>query len=140
MTMWTTKKDTIRSMPRKCRPRAVCRPPVLRLRAGAIEPRGRPPGGTPHPPVRASLRLGAYQLLYTRVPPHAAVSSTVDLVRAVAPGAVQHVLYRATTQGWYYLEVKVTSPGSAAIGTKPWSRKEGGNGNSPDTEIHSTGY
>ncbi|WP_423791088.1 RsmB/NOP family class I SAM-dependent RNA methyltransferase [Micromonospora cathayae] len=39
------------------------------------------------PPVRDALRLGAYQLLHTRVPPHAAVSSTVDLVRAVAPGA-----------------------------------------------------
>ncbi|HEX6074064.1 MAG TPA: transcription antitermination factor NusB [Micromonosporaceae bacterium] len=34
------------------------------------------------PPVRDALRLGAYQLLYTRVPPHAAVSSTVALVRA----------------------------------------------------------
>ncbi|HET6215004.1 MAG TPA: transcription antitermination factor NusB [Micromonosporaceae bacterium] len=40
------------------------------------------------PPVRDALRLGAYQLLYTRVPAHAAVSSTVDLVRAVAPGAI----------------------------------------------------
>ncbi|WP_088994787.1 RsmB/NOP family class I SAM-dependent RNA methyltransferase [Micromonospora echinaurantiaca] len=39
------------------------------------------------PPVRDALRLGAYQLLYTRVPAHAAVSSTVDLVRAVGPGA-----------------------------------------------------
>jgi 16S rRNA (cytosine967-C5)-methyltransferase len=39
------------------------------------------------PPVRDALRLGAYQLLHTRVPAHAAVSSTVDLVRAVAPGA-----------------------------------------------------
>nr|MDT0656423.1 transcription antitermination factor NusB [Micromonospora sp. DSM 115978] len=39
------------------------------------------------PPARDALRLGAYQLLHTRVPPHAAVSSTVDLVRAVAPGA-----------------------------------------------------
>jgi 16S rRNA (cytosine967-C5)-methyltransferase len=36
------------------------------------------------PPARDALRLGAYQLLYTRVPPHAAVTSTVDLVRAVA--------------------------------------------------------
>jgi 16S rRNA (cytosine967-C5)-methyltransferase len=33
------------------------------------------------------LRLGAYQLLYTRVPAHAAVNQTVDLVRSVAPGA-----------------------------------------------------
>lgn len=39
------------------------------------------------PPARDALRLGAYQLLYTRIPPHAAVHSTVDLVRAVAPGA-----------------------------------------------------
>jgi len=39
------------------------------------------------PPARDALRLGAYQILHTRVPPHAAVSSTVDLVRSVAPGA-----------------------------------------------------
>jgi len=39
------------------------------------------------PPVRDGLRLGAYQLLHTRVPPHAAVSSTVDLVRGLAPAA-----------------------------------------------------
>ncbi|MDM4718531.1 transcription antitermination factor NusB [Micromonospora sp. WMMA1363] len=39
------------------------------------------------PPVRDALRLGAYQLLHTRVPAHAAVSSTVDLVRTVGPGA-----------------------------------------------------
>ncbi|REF98771.1 16S rRNA (cytosine967-C5)-methyltransferase [Asanoa ferruginea] len=39
------------------------------------------------PPARDALRLGVYQILYTRVPPHAAVSSTVDLVKAVAPGA-----------------------------------------------------
>ncbi|MET7471299.1 RsmB/NOP family class I SAM-dependent RNA methyltransferase [Micromonospora sp. NPDC005686] len=39
------------------------------------------------PPVRDALRLGTYQILHTRVPPHAAVSSTVDLVRSVGPGA-----------------------------------------------------
>jgi 16S rRNA (cytosine967-C5)-methyltransferase len=39
------------------------------------------------PPARDALRLGAYQLLHTRVPPHAAVNSTVDLVRSVAPAA-----------------------------------------------------
>jgi 16S rRNA (cytosine967-C5)-methyltransferase len=39
------------------------------------------------PPTRDALRLGAYQLLHTRVPSHAAVSSTVDLVRSVSPGA-----------------------------------------------------
>ncbi len=36
------------------------------------------------PPARDALRLGVYQLLYTRVPTHAAVSATVDLVRSVA--------------------------------------------------------
>jgi 16S rRNA (cytosine967-C5)-methyltransferase len=39
------------------------------------------------PPARDALRLGAYQILHTRVPAHAAVSATVDLVRRVAPGA-----------------------------------------------------
>ncbi|GAA2526958.1 RsmB/NOP family class I SAM-dependent RNA methyltransferase [Pilimelia columellifera] len=39
------------------------------------------------PQARDAMRLGAYQALYTRVPPHATVSSTVDLVRDVAPGA-----------------------------------------------------
>jgi 16S rRNA (cytosine967-C5)-methyltransferase len=39
------------------------------------------------PPTRDALRLGGYQLLYTRVPPHAAVSATVGLVKSVAPGA-----------------------------------------------------
>lgn len=39
------------------------------------------------PPARDVLRLGAYQLFYTRVPAHAAVSATVGLARVVAPGA-----------------------------------------------------
>jgi 16S rRNA (cytosine967-C5)-methyltransferase len=40
------------------------------------------------PPIRDALRLGGYQLLRMRVPSHAAVSETVDLVRSVAPGGV----------------------------------------------------
>jgi 16S rRNA (cytosine967-C5)-methyltransferase len=36
------------------------------------------------PPVRDALRLGAYQLISTRVPARAAVASTVDLVRATS--------------------------------------------------------
>ena len=35
--------------------------------------------------VRAALRLGAYQLGWTRIPPHAAVSATVDEVRGPGP-------------------------------------------------------
>ncbi|HEX4101442.1 MAG TPA: RsmB/NOP family class I SAM-dependent RNA methyltransferase [Pseudonocardiaceae bacterium] len=45
-----------------------------------------------------ALRLGSYQLLRTRVPPHAAVATTVDLVRAgrgsAAAGFVNAVLRR----------------------------------------------
>ncbi|GII24380.1 putative Fmu protein (SUN protein) [Planosporangium mesophilum] len=55
------------------------------------------------PPVRDALRLGAYQLLRTRVAPHAAASTTVDLVRAVAPGAIgfaNAVLRRIAERDW----------------------------------------
>jgi len=44
-------------------------------------------GRRPDPAVRDALRLGVHQLLGMRVPTHAAVSTTVDLVRArVGPG------------------------------------------------------
>lgn len=56
------------------------------------------------PAVRAVLRLGTYQLLHTRVPPHAAVSATVDLSRDVAgpkpAGLVNAVLRRAAERDW----------------------------------------
>ena len=43
-------------------------------------------------PVLDALRLGAYQILHTRIPSHAAVSVTVDLVRAGPhPGAAGYV-------------------------------------------------
>ncbi|WP_049571259.1 RsmB/NOP family class I SAM-dependent RNA methyltransferase [Nonomuraea sp. SBT364] len=46
----------------------------------------------PDPEVRDALRLGAHQLLKMRVPPHAAVGTTVDLVRLrVGPGAAKFV-------------------------------------------------
>jgi 16S rRNA (cytosine967-C5)-methyltransferase len=59
------------------------------------------------PQVRDLLRLGAYQALRTRVPPHASVASTVHLARttgnARAAGFVNAVLRRlsrATWDGW----------------------------------------
>ena len=55
------------------------------------------------PPVRDALRLGAYQLLRMRVPAHAAASTTVDLVRSIAPGAVgfaNAVLRRIAERDW----------------------------------------
>ncbi|MDQ2984179.1 MAG: SAM-dependent methyltransferase [Actinomycetota bacterium] len=48
----------------------------------AIETLGRRPVRKLDPPVRAALRLGAYQLAELAVPPHAAVNETVELVRA----------------------------------------------------------
>ena len=46
---------------------------------------------------RAALRLGAYQLRYLRVPPHAAVSETVSLVDRRHRGFVNAVLRRLTS-------------------------------------------
>jgi 16S rRNA (cytosine967-C5)-methyltransferase len=59
------------------------------------------------PPVRDVLRLGAYQILFMRVPDHAAVSSAVDLVGVVkfrsAGGFVNATLRRvseSTLEEW----------------------------------------
>jgi 16S rRNA (cytosine967-C5)-methyltransferase len=59
------------------------------------------------PPLLDALRLGAYQLLRTRVPPHAAVDTTVELVRVDAgsrsAGFVNAVLRRVGERdeaGW----------------------------------------
>jgi len=32
--------------------------------------------------------------------------------QSIGPGSTQHVAFKAPGRGWYYLEVKVTSPGS----------------------------
>lgn len=54
------------------------------------------------PPVRDVLRLGAHQLLRTRIPSHAAVSATVDLARRVMSagpvGFVNAVLRKVSAQ------------------------------------------
>ncbi len=56
------------------------------------------------PPVRDLLRLGAYQLLRTRIPPHAAVATTVDLARHTgngrAGGFLNAVLRRVAQRDW----------------------------------------
>src|SRR3954462_2592273 len=56
------------------------------------------------PPVRAVLRLGAYQLLHLRVTQHGAVHATVELARAVAGekvvGLVNAVLRRVSERDW----------------------------------------
>jgi 16S rRNA (cytosine967-C5)-methyltransferase len=64
-------------------------------------------GRPPDPAVRDALRLGAHQLLSMRVPDHAAVASTVELVRERVghkpAGFVNAVLRRMTArslEGW----------------------------------------
>ncbi len=62
------------------------------------------PRSRPKPAVRDVLRLGAYQLLYLRVPAHAAVSESVALARAADPrggaaGFVNAVLRRLEREG-----------------------------------------
>src|SRR4051794_12949829 len=56
------------------------------------------------PPVRAVLRLGAYQLLHLRVAAHGAVHSTVELARAVSGekvvSFVNAVLRRVAEHDW----------------------------------------
>jgi 16S rRNA (cytosine967-C5)-methyltransferase len=56
------------------------------------------------PPVLDLMRLGAYQALRTRIPPHAAVATTVDLARATghgrAAGFVNAVLRRVAVLTW----------------------------------------
>lgn len=48
------------------------------------------------PRVRSALRMGAYQITYLRVPAHAAVSATVDVVPARARGLANAVLRRVS--------------------------------------------
>jgi 16S rRNA (cytosine967-C5)-methyltransferase len=65
------------------------------------------------PPVLDLLRLGAYQALRTRVPPHAAVSSTVELAKetgnARATGYLNAVLRRVADQDWDAWTTRLTS-------------------------------
>jgi 16S rRNA (cytosine967-C5)-methyltransferase len=48
--------------------------------------------------VRAAVRVGAYQLAWTRIPPHAAVSATVEVVRGPGRSVVNAVLRRVAAQ------------------------------------------
>ena len=67
-----------------------------------LRPLSARPFETLRPALREVLRLGAYQLLFLRVPPHAAVSESVELAREVEPhaaGFVNAVLRRLQREG-----------------------------------------
>jgi 16S rRNA (cytosine967-C5)-methyltransferase len=72
------------------------------------------------PAVRAALRLGAFQLAYLdRVPAHAAVGESVELVKAESPrgaGLVNAVLRRAAREGRAWVEaLPDDTPARAAL-------------------------
>jgi 16S rRNA (cytosine967-C5)-methyltransferase len=72
------------------------------------------------PPVRAALRLGAYQLGFTEVPAHAAVNESVELVRAARlERAVPftNAVMRRLTAGIEQLlaELRESTPAEAAL-------------------------
>lgn len=64
------------------------------------------------PAVRASLRLGTYQLRMLGTPPHAAVSATVDVVPRRARGLVNAVLRKiaAADDSWPSDAVRLSYP------------------------------
>jgi 16S rRNA (cytosine967-C5)-methyltransferase len=64
----------------------------------ALAPLLERPLDTAPKPARAALRLGAYQLMYLRVPPHAAVSESVALVDPRQRGFVNAVLRRLASR------------------------------------------
>jgi 16S rRNA (cytosine967-C5)-methyltransferase len=74
--------------------------------------------------ARAALRVGAYQLRYTRVPPHAAVSETVTLADPRHRGFVNAVLRRLSVAA--RPDVTGTSDGDVALrtGLAEWGVRE----------------
>jgi 16S rRNA (cytosine967-C5)-methyltransferase len=90
----------------------------------ALEPLlERPLGSAPKAP-RAALRLGAYQLRYTRVPAHAAVSQTVSLVDRRHRGFVNAVLRRLASEPPAEPSGSSDEAVSARTGLSTWAVRE----------------
>lgn len=73
------------------------------------------------PPARAALRLGAYQLLFTRIPPHAAVGETVGLIEAGERPFVNAVLRRLATEEVRWPEGHTDDAVSVRTGLAAWA-------------------
>jgi 16S rRNA (cytosine967-C5)-methyltransferase len=74
--------------------------------------------------ARSLLRLGAYQLLFTRIPPHAAVSETVALADPRHRGFVNAVLRRLAKQGVRWPEGDSDDEVSVRTGLAAWAVRE----------------
>lgn len=75
-------------------------------------------------PARALLRLGAYQLLFTRIPPHAAVAETVRLATPRHRGFVNAVLRRLSTEPAAEPEGDDDEAVGLRTGMDPWAIRE----------------
>ena len=76
------------------------------------------------PLARAALRVGAYQLLYTRIPVHAAVGETVDLVPDAQRGFVNAVLRRLSTDASLPADGDADREIALRTGLTPWAVAE----------------
>jgi 16S rRNA (cytosine967-C5)-methyltransferase len=76
------------------------------------------------PRARAALRLGAYQLLYTRIPDHAAVAETVGLVSRSERGFVNAVLRRMTAEGVRWPTGSSAEAVAVRVGLAAWAVRE----------------
>jgi 16S rRNA (cytosine967-C5)-methyltransferase len=75
-------------------------------------------------PARSLLRLGAYQLLFTRIPPHAAVSETVALAAPRHRGFVNAVLRRLSKEGARWPHGNDDDGVAVRTGLAPWAVRE----------------
>jgi 16S rRNA (cytosine967-C5)-methyltransferase len=76
------------------------------------------------PQALALLRLGAYQLLFSRVPPHAAVSETVGLARRPDRGFVNAVLRKLAATPPTWPAGPADEEVSVRTGLVPWAFEE----------------
>jgi 16S rRNA (cytosine967-C5)-methyltransferase len=82
------------------------------------------PLATAAPDARAALRLGAYQLRHTRIPAHAAVSETVELLPANRRGFVNAILRRLAARSPAAFDGDGDGAVSLRTGLAPWAVAE----------------
>jgi 16S rRNA (cytosine967-C5)-methyltransferase len=76
------------------------------------------------PGARAVLRLGAYQIAFTRIPPHAAVGESVALASPRERGFVNAILRRLADEPPAPPTGESDADVSARTGLSPWAVKE----------------
>ena len=74
--------------------------------------------------ARALLHVGAYQILFTRIPAHAAVSETVALAETRHRGFVNAVLRRLATTDVRWPDVASPEGVAVSTGLAPWAIAE----------------